>query len=155
MGAGSARRLPRLRSRHANTLMFTSRLILAQESRGRWAEAEALRRGLVAQRRKTVPLDMRVLAGELAGLGRNLLEQESWAKAETVLRESLAIRETVLPDEGSRFNAMSQVGGALLGQRRYAEAEPLVVPGYEGLKARETKISAPAKPRLPEAAQRQ
>src|SRR5436309_836134 len=34
----------------------------------------------------------------------------------------------------ARFNMMSPLGGALLGQGRYAEAEPLVVPGYEGMK---------------------
>jgi hypothetical protein len=28
------------------------------------------------------------------------------------------------------------LGGALLGQRRYAEAEPLLLQGYEGLKQR-------------------
>jgi hypothetical protein len=49
---------------------------------------------------------------------------------------------------------MSLLGGALLGQGKYAEAEPLVTHGYEGLKAREAKIPAPAKPRLPGAADR-
>jgi hypothetical protein len=49
---------------------------------------------------------------------------------------------------------MSQLGGAVLGQGRYAEAEPLVVPGYEGMKAREARIPATAKPRLAEAAVR-
>ena len=59
-----------------------------------------------------------------------------------------------VPDDWSRFNTMSQLGGSLLGQGRYAEAEPLVVPGYEGMKAREAKIPAPGKPRLAEAAVR-
>ena len=44
------------------------------------------------------------------------------------------------PDDWPRFNAMSLLGGALLGQGRYAEAEPLIVAGYEGMKAREAKI---------------
>jgi hypothetical protein len=34
------------------------------------------------------------------------------------------------------------LGGALLGQRRYAEAEPLVVEGYEGMKLHEARIPA-------------
>ena len=38
---------------------------------------------------------------------------------------------------------MSLLGGALLGQGRYAEAEPLVVAGYEGMKAREARITVP------------
>jgi len=31
-----------------------------------------------------------------------------------------------------------------LGQKKHAEAEPLIVSGYEGLKAREAKIPTPA-----------
>jgi hypothetical protein len=46
------------------------------------------------------------------------------------------------------------LGGSLLGQAKFAEAEPLILAGYEGLKAREAKIPARARPRLPEAATR-
>jgi hypothetical protein len=71
-----------------------------------------------------------------------------------VLRECLAVREKAVPEDWSRFNAMSLLGGALLGQGKYAEAEPLVVRGYEGIKAREAKVPPPARVRLPEAAER-
>jgi hypothetical protein len=46
---------------------------------------------------------------------------------------------------------MSLLGGALLGQGRYAEAEPLIVPGYEGMKAHAMKIPPVAAPRLSQA----
>ena len=49
---------------------------------------------------------------------------------------------------------MSLLGGSLLGQGRYAEAEPLVVAGYEGMKAREPRIAVPERFRLREAAER-
>ncbi len=42
----------------------------------------------------------------------------------------------------------------LLGQKKYAEAEPLLVQGYEGMKAREAKIPPQSKKRLTEAAER-
>jgi hypothetical protein len=32
------------------------------------------------------------------------------------------------------------LGGSLLGQKKYAEAEPLLLSGYEGVKQREDKI---------------
>ena len=47
-----------------------------------------------------------------------------------------------------------QLGGSLLGQGKFAEAESLIRSGYEGLNARQTKIPAAGKPRLPEAADR-
>jgi hypothetical protein len=71
-----------------------------------------------------------------------------------LLRECLAIREKALPDDWSRFDAMSMLGGAVLGQRRHAEAEGLAVRGYEGLKASAVNIRAQDKPRLLQAAER-
>ena len=48
---------------------------------------------------------------------------------------------------------MSLLGGSLLGQKRFAEAEPLLVQGYEGMKQREAAIPAGC-PRLREATER-
>jgi hypothetical protein len=77
-------------------------------------------------------------------LGSNLLKQVRWTDTEPMLRECLAIREKVLPDDWSRFNAMSLLGESLLGQRRYSEAVPLVAPGYEEMKSREAKVPTPS-----------
>jgi hypothetical protein len=41
-----------------------------------------------------------------------------------------------------------------MGQAKYAEAEPMILAGYEGMKARETRIPAPDRARLREAAER-
>jgi eukaryotic-like serine/threonine-protein kinase len=49
---------------------------------------------------------------------------------------------------------MSLLGGALLDQGRYSEAQPLIVPGYEGMKDREARIPYPDRPALREAAAR-
>ena len=42
------------------------------------------------------------------------------------------------PDNWSRFSSMSLVGECLIGKAKYAEAEPLLIEGYNGLKQRET-----------------
>ena len=105
---------------------------------------------VLARCRKTLPPGDVELAVSLAGLGLNLLKQAKWSEAESVIRESLAIRETKIPDSWLRCNAMSLLGGALLGQGRYADAEPLIAQGYEGMRAR----ADAAKYRLSEAAAR-
>jgi hypothetical protein len=46
------------------------------------------------------------------------------------------------------------LGGALLGQKKYAEAEPLLLAGYQGMKQRQQSIPPQGKIRLPEAALR-
>jgi hypothetical protein len=76
------------------------------------------------------------------------------AEAEPVLRECLAIREKTQPDDWTTFNTRSSLGGALLGQKKFAEAEPLILAGYEGMKAREGKIAPAGRPRLAAAARR-
>ncbi len=94
------------------------------------------------------------LAANLAAFGNNLLQQSRWPDAEQLLRDCLRIRTKMLPDDWTRFYAMSMLGESLLGQRRYSEAEPLVVPGYEGMKDRESKVPSVHKPRLFDAALR-
>ena len=49
---------------------------------------------------------------------------------------------------------MSLLGGSLSGQGKYAEAEPLILAGYEGMTARQSRITAPDRFRLREAALR-
>jgi hypothetical protein len=77
-----------------------------------------------------------------------------WDEAETLLRECLGLREKSQPDDWRRFHTMSQLGAALACRQEYAEAEPLLIDGYEGLRAREAKIPAPHKKKLAEAAAR-
>ena len=92
--------------------------------------------------------------GALAENALSLLQAGKFAEAEPVARECLALREKLIPDSWYRFNAESLLGGSLLGQKRYADAEPLLLAGYEGLKQREEKIPDAGKSRPKEARQR-
>jgi eukaryotic-like serine/threonine-protein kinase len=75
-------------------------------------------------------------------------------EAEPALRESLAIREKKEPDDWRTFNTRSLLGGALLGQKKYADAEPLLLKGYEGMKQRVKSIPPQGNTRIPEALDR-
>ena len=105
-------------------------------------------------RRRTTPGNSPILAADLDGLGHNLLEQKRWSEAEPLLRECLAIREAKLADDWRRFDALGLLGAARMGRGEYTAAEPMVVLGYEGMKARAATIPAPSKARLDEAAGR-
>jgi tetratricopeptide (TPR) repeat protein len=94
------------------------------------------------------------LADSLASYGLMLLQVKAYAAAEPLLREGLAIREKTQPDVWSTFDIKSQLGGSLLGQKKFPEAEPLILAGYEGLEDRAARIPAPRRPRLAEAAAR-
>jgi hypothetical protein len=53
-----------------------------------------------------------------------------------------------------RFRSASLLGASLLGQKKFDEAEPLLIKGYEEMKEREAKIPAPFKHYLTEAGER-
>src|SRR5262249_4647838 len=90
----------------------------------------------------------------LANLGDCLVQLGRPADAEVLLRDCLKAREKNEPDAWTTFSTRSLLGGALLAQKKYADAEPLLLAGYEGMKEREAKMPAAAKSRLIEALDR-
>jgi hypothetical protein len=92
----------------------------------------------------------------LAKYGLALLRAHAFADAETLLSECLSIRQKTQPDDWTTFNTMSLLGGALLGQKKYADAEPLLLKGYEGMKQRKKAMpkAGGAELRIPEALDR-
>ena len=90
----------------------------------------------------------------LAEVSLFLLQHHQYPAAETYLRECLMIRDKALPDDWLLFSTKSMLGGALAGQKKFPEAEPLLLEGYSGMKDREAKIPPAAKPRLAEAIRR-
>jgi eukaryotic-like serine/threonine-protein kinase len=87
-------------------------------------------------------------------MGLLMLQATRFRAAEVLLQDCLDIREKAQPDHWTTFNAKSMLGGAFLGQKKYADAEPLLLAGYEGMKQRETKIAKIDKVCLSEAAAR-
>ena len=105
-----------------------------------------------AHRQKLTPTPG--FSGILASVSLDLLQFQQYAEAERYLRECLAIRENAQPNDWSTFNTKSMLGGSLLGQKKYADSEPLLIAGYEGMRQREADIPAQGKIRLTEAIQR-
>jgi len=97
------------------------------EQQGNLTEAEAVYREALALRKKLLSGDHPDLAASLVDLGKLLLDAGKSAEAEKPLRDCLAIREKIMPDDWRTFNCRSLVGGALLGQKKHAEAEPLLL----------------------------
>ena len=117
-------------------LAWTPSLALAYEAAGEVAKAEPLRRQALERSRNHYGPKHLLTARALALLVENLLNQRKWVEAEDVLREAVAIRAADNRDDWYTFQYRSQLGASLVGQRKYADAEPLLVQGYEGMKAR-------------------
>ena len=111
--------------------------------------AEPLWRELAAFWREKAGAASPQYAEQLAALGLNMLEQQKPADAEPLLRECLLIREKTEADPGAPgdhdlYCTKSLLGGSLLGQKNYADAEPLLLAGYEGMKEREAAVTSRA-----------
>jgi eukaryotic-like serine/threonine-protein kinase len=144
----------RASKKHVSLRFVGPQLLDAYAKAGERRKFTELLREQVLEARKALPKDSPQLAGLLAQSGMTLLEVNGFAGAEPLLREALAIREKQEPDDWRTFNTRSMLGGALLGQKKYADAEPLLVKGYDGIKAREKTIPPQAASRIPEAIER-
>jgi serine/threonine protein kinase len=129
-------------------------LAAAYDAARRFANAEPLYCRMLRNAQELFGAADPRVGGIQAQLALNLLRQKKYGEAESVLRNCLKIREQVQPDAWTTFNTKAMLGGSLLGQRRYSHAEPLLLAGYEGMKAREKDIPPGGRPRLIEAVQR-
>jgi serine/threonine protein kinase/TolA-binding protein len=135
--------LQRTRARHGSdryAVPMMGKLALAYFAVNQSAKATPLAREYVAVQRTRTGNDRAAFAEILQAFSLDLLKANRFAEAVEYLRECLAIREKLQPDSWATFNTSSLLGGALLGQQRYAEAEPLLVKGYEGIKSSEKSI---------------
>jgi len=127
---------------HPNTLNSMGNLGKAYCHANQGEKAAATLKEFVAGQRKRSKPDDPQFAGLLAQVALDLSKCRQHAAVEEILRECLAIREKTQPDVWTTFHTKSLLGGSLLGQKKYAEAEPLLLAGYEGMKQR-AKTSPP------------
>ena len=121
---------------------------------GRSDKLAVLLKEQIAEARATLGTASPQLAGTLAQAGSTLISLKAWPDAEPILRECLAIRMAKEPDDWRTFNTKSMLGEALLGQKRYDEAEPLLADALDGLTKRAAVIPPQGKVRFVEAADR-
>jgi tetratricopeptide (TPR) repeat protein len=118
---------------------------------GKLADAESQQRQALALRTKLLPSESPVVAESIADLARTLLLEQKFIEAESLARQCLALREQRLPNDWETFDARALLGRSFLGQMRPAEAEPLLLAGYQGMKDCAEKIPAWEKRRLRDA----
>jgi tetratricopeptide (TPR) repeat protein len=111
-------------------------LLMAYDFEQQLVKAELIHREALSLARKQFGTDDIRLTGRLEFMSSNLARQMKYAEAEASLRESLTIRAKHEPDVWTTFKVRSMIGEQLLFQKKYREAEPLLLEGYEGMKQR-------------------
>lgn len=79
------------------------------------------------------------------------LNQHKYKEAEALLHEASNGHQKAMTNSWVRYDCLSMLGASLAGQKGYAEAEPLLVSGYEGMLQREASIPAPSRFKLEQA----
>jgi tetratricopeptide (TPR) repeat protein len=134
------------------------RLAAILASRGKYAEAEEAYKTDLGWTRRLPgggsEIEIYILLYTRA-LGWTQLHDQKYAEAEVSLREAcngLANPKNGFSDNQQRYACESELGASWVGQKKYAEAEPLLVNGYKGLvrtqRERELMYAARIEPRL-------
>jgi eukaryotic-like serine/threonine-protein kinase len=129
--------------KHPNTLTSTSGLALTYYLQGKYAQAEDLYAQTLAERKHGPnPNDPDTL-DNMADLGLTYQAQGKFASSETLAREAVERNRTKRPEDWQRFFAESLLGASLAGQKKYTEAELLLLGGYQGMVERKSQIEVP------------
>jgi tetratricopeptide (TPR) repeat protein len=137
---------------HPDTLVSMANLGVGRRAVGITKEAialleEALQRG--RNRPGGLPASLAQVPFQLA---KTYDQAELFTKAEPIYRDLLdQAREQFGAEDVRTASLMAVLGSNLLQQKKYAEAEPLLLTGYRGMKKREAKLPLSHKPHLTEA----
>jgi tetratricopeptide (TPR) repeat protein len=149
-----AKRKEKLGPDHPNTLTSMNNLAGAYKAADQLDKAVPLYEQTLATSKEKLGPDHPNTLTSMNNLALAYQKNGDFAKAELALRELLVIRQKKQPDAWTTFNTQAHLGASLLGQKRYADAEPLLLAGYEGMKQHEAKIPPRGKVRLTEALER-
>ena len=122
-----------LGARHPHVARSLNNLAVLLQKRGDIRAAEPLYREALSIADQALGPVHEERAIYLRGLASVLLDQRRAAEAEPLAREALAIFREKTPDSWRVADAESILGGCLAAQRRFEEAEPLLVGAYEAL----------------------
>jgi len=136
--------LPRVRRimgvQHPNTYKLQRQMAFTYMFLKRFDKAAEMHQALVEYYRRKQPLPSQPLADELNAWAGMLIFADRHAEAEAPLRECLAIREKIAPNDNMTYYTKSLLGSVLMRQKKYADAEPLLIDGYQGFKQREATL---------------
>jgi eukaryotic-like serine/threonine-protein kinase len=127
---------------HPATLQSKSSLALAHQEAGRIDVAIPMLEEVLGLRTAKLGEDHPETLKSMNDLAGAYLEAQRWADAEKMLRSCLALREKQTTADWRLYLTMSQLGAALATQKKYAEAEPMLVRGYEGMEGHKSEIPA-------------
>jgi len=128
---------------HPDTVSIVSDLAFMYQKKGDYAAAATYAEQALAGFRHALGAQSPTTANAEDDLGLAYISQGKFTDAEPLAREALSIDEKAQPGNWQRYRAESLLGVSLAGQKKLAEAGPLLREGYQGLLARKDLIDVP------------
>jgi eukaryotic-like serine/threonine-protein kinase len=125
------------------TLYTLSDFASMYQRQGKYALAETYAAQALAGRRQALGPEHPDTMESKADLALAYLSQGKFAESEPLAREAMQIDRKKQPDDWQGFFVESLLGASLAGQKKYAEAEPLLLEGYQGMLERKNRIEVP------------
>jgi tetratricopeptide (TPR) repeat protein/tRNA A-37 threonylcarbamoyl transferase component Bud32 len=139
---------------HRSTLKTMNNLAMQYLEQGNYVQAEPLFTNIFEIRRRVLGTEHDDTLLTMDSLAMIYLEQQKYPEAEHLLRQSLNGHVKNTGDSWRRYRCQALLGSSLCGQMKYAEAEPLLLSGYEGMVKREASIPVGSRSALEECAER-
>jgi serine/threonine protein kinase/tetratricopeptide (TPR) repeat protein len=126
---------------HPDTLVTLSDFAFMYLREGKYSQAETYAVQALAAKRHTLGSDNADTMDSAGDLGLAYVSQGKFVESEPLAREVFTFFAKNQPDGWVRFRTESLLGASLAGLKKYAEAEPLLTEGYQGLVARKDRMS--------------
>ena len=127
---------------HPLTLDFLSDFAGMYQRRGSYSLAETYAAETLAGRRHALGSENPETMASAADLALAYVSLGKFTEAEAVVTEALEFNRKEQPDDWQRFRAEALLGASLAGEKKYSEAEPLLLEGYQGMLARKDRFDA-------------
>jgi serine/threonine protein kinase len=128
---------------HPITLAILADFGAMYQRQGKYAMAETYAAQALAGFRHALGSQHPDTMASAADLALACLSQNKFTESEPLAREAVEFDRKKQPDDWQRFRAESLLGASLAGQKKYAEGEPLLLEGYQGMLARKDRIGVP------------
>ena len=111
------------------------------QRQGKYALAEHSAAQGLARLRKARGSQGIAAMGAAAYLALARVSQRKFAQSEPLVREAVEFDRRKRPDQWPRFRDEALLGASLSGQKKYADAEPLLLEGYRGMMNRKDRVA--------------
>jgi tetratricopeptide (TPR) repeat protein len=132
-----------LGSENPYTLTFISDITGMYQRQGKYDKAATAAAQSLAGQRHTLGVENPDTMNAAADLAPAYQSQGKFADSEPLAREAVEFDRKRRPDDWQRFRAETLLGASLAGQKKYPEAEPRLLEGYQGMAALKERMAVP------------